>query len=405
MTPELCRTLAQYNRWMNDKLYAIAASLSDDDRKRDRAAFFKSIHGTLNHLLLGDRVWMGRFAGVDLPADVLGPGDIRSLDQELYADFDELRQERAKTDLAIIAWASSLRGSDLAAPLVYTRRGVRYEEPLWWSVAHLFNHQTHHRGQVTTLLMQAGNDPGVTDLIALLRETPPDETRRPAEQPSASPAKEAYDAWASVYDHDQNPLIALDEIVLPALLGPVRGLRIADLACGTGRHSKRVADAGARVTCVDFSPNMLQRCKERLLGLEASFVEHDLRSPLPFPDAAFDGVICSLALEHVKDLAAFFHEARRICSAGAFVICSDMHPAMRLRGKQACFDDPTTGETVRVEGYEHPVSEYVTAAQGAGFSIEAIQEHKGDAALLDRAPRMAKYVGWPMLVAMRLLRR
>jgi uncharacterized damage-inducible protein DinB len=170
MTPEHCQALARYNRWMNEKLFAVAARLSDEERKRDRGAFFRSIHGTLNHLLLADRVWMGRFRGVAVHGDWLGPGGIRSLDQELHADFTELRAERAKMDAEIEQWARGLTAEALAAPLRYTRKGTTYDHPLWWSLAHLFNHQTHHRGQVTTLLMQAGQDPGVTDLIAMLRE-------------------------------------------------------------------------------------------------------------------------------------------------------------------------------------------------------------------------------------------
>jgi uncharacterized damage-inducible protein DinB len=66
MTPEYCRTLARYNRWMNEKLYAVASELTDEERKSDRGAFFKSIHGTLNHLLLADSVWMARFTGASL---------------------------------------------------------------------------------------------------------------------------------------------------------------------------------------------------------------------------------------------------------------------------------------------------------------------------------------------------
>jgi uncharacterized damage-inducible protein DinB len=172
MTLDHCRALAGYNRWMNGKVYAVASKLTDDERKRDRGAFFKSIHGTLNHLLLADRVWMGRFKGVALPGDWMGPGGIHSLDQELYGDFEQLRRERARTDDEIEAWVAGLSAESLAAPLRYVRKGKTYEEPLWQPVAHLFNHQTHHRGQVTTLLMQAGHDPGVTDLIAMLRENP-----------------------------------------------------------------------------------------------------------------------------------------------------------------------------------------------------------------------------------------
>jgi uncharacterized damage-inducible protein DinB len=168
MSREWLGASARYNRWMNDKLYEVSASLSDEVRKRDVGAFFKSIHGTFNHLLLADRVWLARFKGVSVAAEFMAPG-IRSLDQELYADFEELRRERALTDDELTASVSELTEAQLASTLVYVRRGQKQECPLWWAVAHLFNHQTHHRGQITTLLMQQGSDPGVTDLFAMLR--------------------------------------------------------------------------------------------------------------------------------------------------------------------------------------------------------------------------------------------
>jgi uncharacterized damage-inducible protein DinB len=169
MTPDHARVMARYNRWMNDKLYAVAGELTDEERKRDRGAFFKSIHRTLNHLLLADRVWLGRFTGATLPDGDMGPGGIRTLDQELFADFAELRRERAKTDDDLDAYVATLTAETLSGDLRFTRRGAMNEFPLWHAVAHVFNHQTHHRGQVTTLLMQAGHDPGSTDLIAMLR--------------------------------------------------------------------------------------------------------------------------------------------------------------------------------------------------------------------------------------------
>ncbi len=162
MSPlEQLRTFARYNRWMNERLYEHCARLSDAQRKEDVGAFFKSIHGTLNHLLLADRVWLGRFTGRPFHAD--------SLAQELYADFDELRSQRATTDDAIDAWVASLDLERLAADLSYTSLSnpAPRRFPLWIAAAHFFNHQTHHRGQLTTLLAQRGIDPGVTDLLAL----------------------------------------------------------------------------------------------------------------------------------------------------------------------------------------------------------------------------------------------
>ena len=161
---EYVQTMARYNQWMNAKLYALCAGLPDEDRKQDRGAFFKSIHGTLNHLLLGDRIWMGRF--------LARPFAVKSLDQELYSDFAELRRERERTDVEILTWAKGLTAEQLAATLTYTSIvGVQTRsQALWTLVMHFFNHQTHHRGQLTTLLSQCGVDPGVTDLLWLPSE-------------------------------------------------------------------------------------------------------------------------------------------------------------------------------------------------------------------------------------------
>jgi uncharacterized damage-inducible protein DinB len=120
--------------------------------------------------LLADRVWLARFKGVTVPNGFMGPGGIRSLDQELYVDFEDLRRERVLTDDELSGWVAGLTPERLAAPLEYIRRGQKQKSPLWQAVAHVFNHQTHHRGQITALLTQQGCDPGVTDLFAMLRE-------------------------------------------------------------------------------------------------------------------------------------------------------------------------------------------------------------------------------------------
>jgi uncharacterized damage-inducible protein DinB len=173
------RSLAGYNRWMNERLYEAAARLDDGERKRDVGAFFRSLHGTLNHILLCDRAWLGRFTrDLALATSHDAAGNTipwtGKLDQELYADFALLRRERGITDAAIERWAATLDDHRLEQPLAYrTTSGRDVEHPMWWAVSHFFNHQTHHRGQVTTLLTQAGHDPGVTDLIAYIRDTPP----------------------------------------------------------------------------------------------------------------------------------------------------------------------------------------------------------------------------------------
>ncbi|WP_133717861.1 DinB family protein [Methylocaldum gracile] len=151
-------TMAEYNAWMNEKLYRVCAEIPDELRKKDLGAFFGSIHGTLNHLLHADLIWMGRLAGQPLTTAALG--------QELYSAFDDLRRERETMDRKILDWTRTLSPERLAQPFTYTSLSDRKTRtrPFWLLVAHLFNHQTHHRGQLTTLLSQLGLDYGVTDL-------------------------------------------------------------------------------------------------------------------------------------------------------------------------------------------------------------------------------------------------
>lgn len=149
--------MANYNEWMNQKLYALCADLPDTERKLDRGAFFKSIHGTLNHILIGDLIWLGRFTEQPFAGKV---------SDELYSDFSELRAEREKLDRTIVTWTQNLTPDWLEQTLTYTSGIDRKTRtlPRWLLVTHMFNHQTHHRGQLTTLLSQMGLDPGVTDI-------------------------------------------------------------------------------------------------------------------------------------------------------------------------------------------------------------------------------------------------
>lgn len=171
---EHARFMARYNRWMNERLYAAAATLSDEERCRDRGAFFGSIHNTLNHLVLTDKIWLGRFAAQGtrfeaLSAELLAVPGFSGLNQVLFDDFVALRTHRALLDAAIEAWTAEMTPAYIRQTMHYANTsGVQRSHPLWQALSHLFNHQTHHRGQLTTLLTQTGIDPGVTDLIALV---------------------------------------------------------------------------------------------------------------------------------------------------------------------------------------------------------------------------------------------
>jgi uncharacterized damage-inducible protein DinB len=157
-SPALFQTMARYNAWMNAKLYAAAATLDDAERKAERGAFFGSIHATLDHVLLGDRAWMNRLASRDYPTGRIG--------EPIYDDFDTLKAAREAMDADILGWTATLTDDWLAEPMTWTSLlyGATFTHPRWGLVQHMFNHQTHHRGQTTTLLSQLGRDVGPTDM-------------------------------------------------------------------------------------------------------------------------------------------------------------------------------------------------------------------------------------------------
>jgi uncharacterized damage-inducible protein DinB len=154
------KRMARYNRWQNENLYSAADRLPDEARRQDRGAFFGSIHGTLNHLLWADELWMSRFCASPRP-----PGGIPE-STSLRADWDELKRDRADFDRRIIAWADDLDGEWLSGDHTYYSGAAKRDivKPRWVLVTHYFNHQTHHRGQVHCMLTQAGVRPGDTDL-------------------------------------------------------------------------------------------------------------------------------------------------------------------------------------------------------------------------------------------------
>jgi uncharacterized damage-inducible protein DinB len=157
--------LAAYNAWVNRRLYEAAARLPDADYRADRGAFFSSLHGTLNHLLVADRIWLQRFTGEGSAPTVL--------DAILYDDFAELRAAREAEDARIIRYVDSLSEAALAGTLSYhtTRSPALIEQELMPLLIHFFNHQTHHRGQAHCLLTALTGEAPSFDLLIFQRET------------------------------------------------------------------------------------------------------------------------------------------------------------------------------------------------------------------------------------------
>lgn len=160
ITPDYAGLMAAYNAWQNESVYAAASTLSDEERQRDRGAFFGSIHKTLSHILWADRIWLSRFGVGDAP-----PGGIAG-STELYATWSALARARVAFDQTIADWAAALSPADLEGDLVWRSGAARRElsKPRWLLVVHIFNHQAHHRGQVHAMLTAAGAKPADTDI-------------------------------------------------------------------------------------------------------------------------------------------------------------------------------------------------------------------------------------------------
>ncbi len=160
ITPAWTIAMATYNAAMNRRWYEAAAQLTDAQRREDRGAFFKSLHGTLSHLVWTDRVWMNRFDGWERP-----PGAIK--DSPFYIpDFEEMRALRDRQDADILAWAGRVTQDWIDADLTWFSGANQrnFTRPTAVLLMHFFNHQTHHRGQAHAVLTGLGRDPGGTDL-------------------------------------------------------------------------------------------------------------------------------------------------------------------------------------------------------------------------------------------------
>ncbi len=214
--------------------------------------------------------------------------------------------------------------------------------------------------------------------------------------------QEGYDRWSKIYDGEDNPLVTLETDHFYQLLGDVEDLMVLDVGCGTGRHSLELAEAGASVTAIDFSTGMLEQAQAKEGAETIVFRQQDIESRLDFPDGMFDRVICCLVLDHIRNPEGLFAEMLRVCSPDGAVVISVMHPAIMLTGAKARFTDPETGAVTYPESVPNQVSDYVMAAVRSGMRIEHLSEHLVDEDLIAKSERARRYLGWPLLLLMKL---
>lgn len=167
--------MSTYNQWMNNGLYELASPLTAADLARDRGVYFGSVLGTFNHILVGDTIWLKRFS--DHPSRFAALQHLsttpspQSLAEIAYPDFTELRGAREEMDAVIVEFAHQATDSDYEHQLSYRNtKGILSRRKFGFLVHHFFNHQTHHRGQMTALFSQMGLDFGSTDLLAKIPE-------------------------------------------------------------------------------------------------------------------------------------------------------------------------------------------------------------------------------------------
>lgn len=204
----------------------------------------------------------------------------------------------------------------------------------------------------------------------------------------ASEVADAYDHWSASYDTDINATRDLDAAVLrraPLLLAQ---MRVLELGCGTGKNTEWLAHEAAYVTALDFSPSMLARARDRITAQNVKFVAHDVRNTWPIETATVDVVVGNLVLEHVEKLAPVFAEAARVLTPGGHFFLCELHPYRQLRGSQAHFIDPSSGNTIAVNAYRHTTSQYVNAAITASLALVELGEWSDEGAVPGATPRL-----------------
>jgi uncharacterized damage-inducible protein DinB len=163
ITPEYCQMMARYNAWQNKQMRAACETMTEADLRANRGAFFGSVMATINHILWGDALWMSRLDGGD------GPSKSAKEHTELCATFALWSQDRLRMDQRILQWAESVSADALSGDLTWHAQmlGRDMGKPIAQCVVGLFNHQTHHRGQVHTMLTGFDRTTADTDLVLL----------------------------------------------------------------------------------------------------------------------------------------------------------------------------------------------------------------------------------------------
>lgn len=214
------------------------------------------------------------------------------------------------------------------------------------------------------------------------------------------PVRDGYERWAGAYDTLDNPLVKAEQPVARSLLGSLRGKRVLDLACGTGRHLPWLAREAGSVVGVDLTRAMLSHAVARALPVR--LIEGDIGA-VPLRGGSFDAVLCALAMEHVEDLRGALREAKRLLAGGGRLVVTSFHPALIAMGLPVFFDDASS--RIRYElhpSVAHFGAAYFKVAREVGLAVQDIREEVVSRAMARRYVQLHGREGWPLLLAVAL---
>jgi len=183
----------------------------------------------------------------------------------------------------------------------------------------------------------------------------------------------AYNEWSDIYDTNTNLTRDLDSTVTRNLLANQHFDSILELGCGTGKNTVIFAEIGDHVYALDFSEGMIQKAREKVKEENVRFDVADLTKPWNCRDNAYDLISCNLVLEHIEDLSHIFSEAARVLKSGGQFLLNELHPVRQYKGTKARFERGE--ETVEVEAFVHPISDFIHAAETYGLKLVKLNEY------------------------------
>lgn len=213
---------------------------------------------------------------------------------------------------------------------------------------------------------------------------------------------EGYDKWALTYDKDSNPLIKVEEKITSDLMGNVKGQRVLDLGCGTGRYCALLAEQGASVVGIDPSPVMIEEARKKVNERCQFELHQGTLGDIQFPDEHFDLIVSALTFSHIPELEPVFKEMVRILKKGGRIVISDFHPYWPVfgHGYTEFFDEQ--GQEYRITNYPHLFEEYFTISRKFGLRIEDIREPLIDDRLIKDFPALKNYRDIPLALILKL---